>query len=371
SGGLDSRLIAAVCEAPPLCITMHSHPGYEVRTARRVADALGCEHQFVQLPPDYPLARVTDGALISDGMGSFHHAQFLYLADMLAERGTDLLLSGTYLELLFSDTLLPKRRMRALGRGLRLPVLAPEDHFDVARFVWRRRALDRVPRVRELVHGDRLDRVLGELQQRIAAGLPPSPDGTSDVYDFATFIYFSHSCLNRSNLNVQATERLVPAPILAFDTELIDLFFTIPPQHRLLHRLYAHIFTTIDRRCRWIPYSNYGVPLFNSALLEFVAASISRTLTRGLCAGLRRISKAHGESLARRAWPRVATAMKDCPEWHNYLRGRLASSRLVDMGGVCGDALHRLVEDQIAGTDNRWGLVGNWITLEEWLAHYG
>jgi hypothetical protein len=221
------------------------------------------------------------------------------------------------------------------------------------------------------VKGDRLDHVVAQARQRIAAWVRSSADGAPNTYDSSTFTYFSHTASNLSNLTVLAMERLVPARILSCDAELMDLFFTIPPQHRLLHRLHTCLFTTIDRRCRWIPYSNLGVPLLNSALLEFFAASVARTTTRGLSAGVSRISKPHGEALRRRPWPRIATAMRDRPEWHEYLRERAACSRLVDMGLLCGDVLGRIVEDQIVGADNRWGLLGTWITLEEWLAHYG
>jgi hypothetical protein len=371
SGGLDSRLVASACDTHPLCVTMHNRLGFEVRTARRVASALGCDHQFLQLPPDFPLARVTDGSLLSDGMAGFYHAHFLYMSDTLVAQETDLLLTGVYLEVMLSDTLLPTRPLRVLGRRCRAPRLMAEENVDVPEHVWRRRAMHEVPAVRSALKGDRIDQVVGQLQERIAEEMPSPANGSPDVYDVVTFTCLSHACLNRSNPNVLSMERLAPAPVLTCDTELIDLFFTIPAQHRLYHRLYASLFTTVDRRCRWIPYANHGMPVFNSALLEYLAASVSRTFIRGLSAGLRRVSKAHGERLDRRAWPRIATAMRDCPEWHKYLRGRVESSRLADMGVVRGDILRSMVEHQIAGTDNKWAFLGNWITLEEWLAHYG
>ncbi|MGD8239546.1 MAG: asparagine synthase-related protein [Armatimonadota bacterium] len=371
SGGMDSRAVAMACATPPLCLTLHKHPGYEVRVARRVADALGCEHQLVQLPVTYPLERVTDGALLSDAMAAFHHAQPLYMADLLAERGTDALLSGKYLEPVLSDRVLARRRWNVLGRRWRLPILVPEQHFDLAQRALRRQSMDRTPGVRQLVKQEHLDQLEAQAHQRVLDWTGPLPEGASSLHEFVAFSHYSGRASCKCHPNVLAMERLVPSPIVTYDSELIDLFFTVPTEHRVFHRLQVCLFTAVDRRCRWIPYSNRGVPLLSSPLIEFLASAVSKTASRALCAGLRRVAPARAEILDRRPWPRVATAMRDCPEWHTYLRDRVASSRLVDMDLLHGDVLRRLVERQIAGTANNWGLLGNWITLEEWLSHYG
>ncbi len=371
SGGMDSRAVAMACPDPPLCLTLHKHWGYEVRIARRVADALGCEHELVQLPVTYPLERVTDGVLLTGAMGAFHHTQALYMSDTLAERGSDLLLSGKYMEPVLSDRVLPRQRRNVLGRRWRLPILEPEEGFDIAEWMLRRQSVERVPGIPELVKQEHLDELAAQARQRAAEWAGPVLESASSLHEFYAFNRYSNRSTSKCHPNVLAMEQLLPSPVVAYDTELIDLFFTIPTEHRAFHRLQVCLFTSIDRRCRWIPYSNLGVPLMKSALLEFVAAAVSRTATRGLCAALGRISPARAEMLDRRAWPRVATAMRDCPEWHTYLRKRVESSRLVDMGLVHGEVLRRMVDDQIAGTANNWGLLGNWITLEEWLSHYG
>ena len=71
-----------------------------------------------------------------------------------------------------------------------------------------------------------------------------------------------------------------------------------------------------------------------------------------------------------RAWPDIGEAMAELPKWHEQLRARVRSSRMVDMGVVDRDALHDIVEDHIARRADHTKILGTWLTLEVWLGQY-
>jgi hypothetical protein len=371
SGGLDSRSVAVSSAVAPLCFTMHTTVGYEVQTARRVARALGYEHEFVQLPASYPFALLTDGSLIADAQCSFHHAQGLYLADRLRDRGTDCLMNGWLLEILFAGRRLPTRTWKGLGLTWNLPVMQPESGFDIPSEVLTCLFTASLPKLRRVFTAERLDEVLSAARQRIARWLSQLDTGGASRYDLNDFVYLANMSCGHSFLNIRAIDRLVPAGLIAADTELVDLFFSIPAEHRLYHRLYSCLLTHVDRRCRWVPYSNTGVPVSDVMLLEYLGGRLHRKALRHVCSGLTRLCRGRDGKTEWSAWPRLTRSMRVQPEWREYLRARAVSPRLADMGVVSGDAIRRIVEDQIAGRDSSSSLIGAWVTLEEWLDHYG
>ena len=351
---------------------MHEHPGYEVQTAQRVAKALGHEHEFVPLPASYPLELVAEGSLIGDGMNAFHHAQALYLAETLAKRGVDLLLNGLTLDTLLSDFALPRRHWQLLGRQWPGPWLPPAAGLDAVGGVWQMWSLADQSCVRRLVKGGRLDEALGHAHERLVALLSTLEAGAADPYLFRVFGTIADASCTYCGIAMLAVDRLAPGRRVGGDTEVLDLFFTLPAQHRLSHGLYTSLFSQIDRRCRWVPYSNTELPVSRFfGPWESVAAPLQRALSRALEAAVSRVSERQARRFDRSAWPSPAAGVRHSPEWQQYLRGKVESSRLADMGLVSGDGLRDLVNELIAGRDEHWAVIGTWITLEEWLARYG
>ena len=370
SGGLDSRAIAITSAVAPHCVTLHTRASYEVQTARRVAEALGYNHEFVPVPANYPLALVTDGTLAGDGMHAFHHAQALYLAEVVRERGIGCLMAGSHLEILLSDRMLPHRELNVMGMKWKLPLLAPQAGFDPVEEILRGRpSADKTAR-RQLVGEERADAVFAHARPRITAWLSGFGADGAHPYVLHNFAYLSNWSSGTTYLNARAIDRIAAPSLPMYDTELIDLFFTIPPEQRNFHRLYACLFTQLDRRCRWIPYVGTGVPLSTSTLLEYAGSRLHRKVFRAAYGGVSRLWLGRDGRPEWSSWPRLHRAMRDHPDWHRYLKARAESPRLADLGVIPGDGIRRIVEDQLAGRRNSPKLIGVWITLEEWLSRY-
>jgi len=104
SGGIASRVVAAVASRPMPASTLGDRENREARTARRVAQAAGWAHRFLRRTPDH-CARILESAVeLSAGMVRFDHCQFLGLPDevhttcdaVFVEEPLDALFKGPY-----------------------------------------------------------------------------------------------------------------------------------------------------------------------------------------------------------------------------------------------------------------------------------
>ncbi len=369
SGGLDSRVVAAASPRPLACVTMHGHVGREVRTARRVASKLGWQHRYEQLPASFPLELVAQGSLIADGSDAFYHAQALHLEEWVRDEGVDALLGGWFLETFFSETDLVQREVSAFGRRRTVPLLAPIDGLDIAEWVWESRVGAHLGPLRQMASGERLAEVATDAKRRIRERVEELGEIPHNRQALATIALGGEASAHPTRTNMTTADRLAPAIMLVCDAELLDLFFEVPREHRLFHRLYSRMLTRVDRRLRWVPYGRTGVPVSNWTWGEYIAATACQAASwaaEGLAQRIR-VRPAQTKS----SWPRADRAVRCQAEWQRYLRRLVEGSRLVDLGVLEGDGLRRLVEDQIAGRRNCWTLLGLWVTVEEWLAHYG
>lgn len=371
SGGLDSRAIAATAKCDLLCITLHSMECYEVVTARRVARALGYEHMFVALARDYPLELLRGGALTGDGMHVYTNAQPLTLARALQARGVDRLLNGWMLDVPFSGLCLPAKSVSIAGKTLLLPVLVPEATFDVVQGFIEAHQVESPGTLGALL-GEQTARDAFELTKTHIASIAAAQSAyVRNKYDAADWLEVLGNAVKQADyLNVLAIDRLVPAAIPSHDNEIMDLYLRMPPYARFNQRVYSRFFHLLGRELAKIPYTSVGGPITNCVWWNW-ARTWWRKARREMCSAVNRRlgigdTEAHWSS-----WPEVGEAMRNVPEWHTCLRAYLKTSRLIDLGVVRADGLRTLIDEHLSGRRNHTQLLGTWLTLEEWLNHYG
>jgi hypothetical protein len=369
SAGLDSRVVAAASPRPLACVTMHGHVGREVRTARRVASRLGWQHRYQELPASFPLELVAQGSLIADGSDAFYHAQALHLEEWVRDEGVDVLLGGWFLETFFSETDMVQREVSVFGRRRTVPLLVPIDGLDIADWVWESRAGAHLGALRQMTSGERLAEVATDAKRRIRQRVEALGEIPHNRQALATIALVGETSAHPTRTNMTTADRLAPAIVLVCDTELLDLFLEVPREHRLFHRLYSRMLTRVDRRLRCVPYGRTGIPVSNWTWGEFIAAAAYQTASWATERLAQRVRTRPARTKS--SWPRADLAVRSQAEWQRHLRRLVEGSRLVDLGVLEGDGLRQLVEDQIAGRRNLWSLVGLWVTVEEWLAHYG
>ena len=134
--------------------------------------------------------------------------------------------------------------------------------------------------------------------------------------------------------------------------------------------MYAHMHPMLHPGLRRIPCTLTGVPLSRSIWWEFFQRKVWR-LGRTGAERARRAMKPEHQGVDRTPWPDPAETMRACPEWHETLRACAADSRLADLGIIHGDGLRAMVQDHLDGRARNHMTLGAWLTVEEWLRHYG
>ncbi len=371
SGGLDSRAIAATSDRRLLCMTMHQQECYEVATAGKVATALDSEHVFVRLPKTFPLELLKDGSLIGDGMYIYANAQSLMLRNLLGTRGIDRLLNGMMLDVYFSGLCLPARTVTLGRRQLPLPLLVSPKNLNVC---------DHFIKAHQTGTADTLDVMFGPgatsevielIEARVANVISQHEETVQSEYDAVDWLEALGNAVRQADyLHVLAIDRLVPAAIPAHDNEVIDAFLSTPPHYRFNQRVYARFWQLLSKDLRAIPYSSIGGPISTSVWWNW-ARTWNRKARRETSHSLRRLLHLAETRSGWGAWPDVGQAMRNCEEWHGTLRERASDSYLAAAGMVRGDGLRTLIEQHLEGKFDHTRLLGSWLTLEEWLRHYG
>jgi hypothetical protein len=98
SGGVDSRLVASTLRAAggqPYLVTLSDSENLEVRVARKVASALGGEHEVILRDPHWHLSNLTEAAFETSGSFVWIHGHFARAYEaVLSRRGVDAALTG-------------------------------------------------------------------------------------------------------------------------------------------------------------------------------------------------------------------------------------------------------------------------------------
>ena len=371
SGGFDSRALAAVSDVDMLCTTLHNVEGSEVATARRVAQALGYEHRFVEVPRSHPLELLEAGAIIGDGMLVYHSAQPLALRGTVETCGIDLLCNGCCMETNFNALGWARVTWRGLGTQVALPLLARLDIPSVpAAYMQIRHAADARTLSAVLAAVEWLD-LAASMEARLAHLMSENEQQVAHHGDAMALVDgVMHTCARRDYLNVIGIERLTAAGRPVCDTEMIDLFLATPPEYGFNRRMYAHMFRLLDPALRKIPYAATGVPLSTSQWWDFLNAKL-RKRDRSLRRRLWQLVRLRHQEVDRSAWPHPGPAMRECEEWHTVLGAHANDSCLVDLGIVSGDGIRMAIAQHLAGQANNTYLLSGWLTVEQWLRHYG
>ena len=134
--------------------------------------------------------------------------------------------------------------------------------------------------------------------------------------------------------------------------------------------MYAHMHKLLGPALRKIPYAITGVPISTNAWWEFANAKLHK-LGRLARRSLRRIATPNYEELDRSAWPYPGRAMRECQEWHEVLWRHANDSHLADLGILKGDGIRAVITEHLEGREDHTYLLDVWLTVEQWLRHYG
>ena len=226
SGGMDSRVVLGGFPSDdlPKCITVGGTQNNEVDVARALAAVVGAEHYFVQRPPNHYPSILTESTLIGGGMYSFQHGHFFGLD--IPE--TDLILHGHGFDYFFQGMYLPSRRRRVFGRPTHAWALATIGSDLVGQYMseakYRLKGVDSSSLALPALVAEAKDRLRADLD----SVLEPVAGSTSDLYDKWDYLTTSAPGRHYTYLNLLSAGSLAEQRSIAFDNDILDMYYSTP-----------------------------------------------------------------------------------------------------------------------------------------------
>ncbi|MDT8306346.1 MAG: asparagine synthase-related protein [Anaerolineae bacterium] len=355
SGGLDSRLLLALLgESQPLD-SFHTFswglPGCDdARFAAEVADALGSQHHFFALRPDWLRGMAEEAVRITDGMGNLVN---LHAGATLKEQ-------TEHAQILYKGF---------LGDAMAGFAQRPQHWADYSP--------DNAIRAHQLAHReqgvlifeqDRLDQTLtAAFRERVGDAVMESYRAgmaaarTAQLADQRIYYDYTQR-VPRHTLNGVLMVRSRAEVRLPFvDRDLVSLMLTIPPGFRYRRELMRNTFIRQFPKLAQIPVPDTGLPLIDCA--RDVRIRAQRLVRWHLNkAGLKRV-----DYLQRRPY-------KDYGTWfrtvlRDWVEDNLLSQRSLQRGYFEPEAIRGLVRAHMNGADHSIRL-GVLLSLELWQQQY-
>ncbi len=307
SGGMDSRVVLGGFSGgnAPHCITIGSTKNNEVEIAESLAKIVDARHSFVERSPSHYENVVAEATSTGGGMYSFQHGHFFDLD--IPE--TDLMLHGHGFDYYFQGMYLPSSRGRLLGRPTRSWTLDPIG-FDLAgQYIneakYRLKGLSPYSLLKHDLITPAEDRMRADLE----AVLKPISSTRSDSYDDWDYLTTSAPGRHYTYLNILSAGWLAEQRTVAFDNDILDIYYAIPTKLRHGTQLLAETIKELDPRLLKVRNANTNLRP-DLTPVKLTVSSWVRGARRRLGVGG---SLRPDPSMSDRSWPTDSEIIRNSP----------------------------------------------------------
>lgn len=276
SGGLDSRMVLAASDKKMVCFTVGDFENREVRTAKRIAQAKGCEHVFLKRKLDHYASLVNKAVEAGDGMYSFEHAHNIGFFHEI-RRKCEILLHGYALDSTLRGLYLPKRRLDFFGRKLvRFSLLNLSNRKLCDVFLKENSLLSKNPK--QLLVSSLANTFDELVTQSIKNLLEEAREKTTNPYNSWDYCIFSNLfAKDFSFLYLMSNRTFIDTRTIAFDNDLLDFYLELPPELRFGGRVYRKALRKISPSLATIPLASTELPPITPMFLEWIFLTIKTT----------------------------------------------------------------------------------------------
>lgn len=367
SGGLDARWVLAGARSAGhevSCVTLASHDNLEVGIARRSAQLANMPFRFIENLPGMLSAHFDDATLASDGLFTAPLNLFGALPDI--SRTHDVLLSGHGLDYTLRGYYLPCTMVRIAGSVTRLPKLRaiadgkPKTVSDSLRVGIDMRALHAVlsPTARD-----------GWEERRVGAmALALSTADIEDPYN--AWDAFVLHCLGRhyAYSDFVAMNSVIAHRAVAFDPDILDLYFSMKPSWRASGRMAHAAMTQLGPDLMALPDANSGLPakygFGTQVLLLFARAWARRVGLMSRPPRLADVTWTHG------SWSDLHQLLRRDPFFVERIKSLAQNAALLDTGLFESAGLKQIVAEHLSGRISHRKLLLELLTISSWLARH-
>jgi asparagine synthetase B (glutamine-hydrolysing) len=257
SGGLDARTVLAAASANGDtldCISVIARDNQETKMARAIAEAAGADFRL-QIADPAVLSSAFD-ASVEASHGIFAAPINLFGSlEPLAERH-DALFSGHGLDYTLRGYYLPCRRMTIAGGQMRLPVLSPVDTATPDAIANGQRVGIAADLAKNMLRSE----YAAEWEARRAVAVAAAMDGATFAapHDAWDSLILHAQGRHYANSDFVAMERKVPHRTLAFDSDVLDIYFSMPASWRADEWVARKALQILSTELADIPDANTG-----------------------------------------------------------------------------------------------------------------
>ena len=298
SGGMDSRVVLggfAATTTSPHCITIGNTRNNEVQVAESLANIVGSKHSFVERSPNHYENVFAEATSTGGGMYSFQHGHFFDLD--IPE--TDLLLHGHGFDYFFQGMYLPASRGNFLGRPTRSWTLDTIGYDLIGQYLneakYRLKGLDPYSLLKPGIAADAED----SMRTNLEMVLKPVSNRGSDSYDDWDYLTIGAPGRHYTYLNLLSAGSLAEQRTVAFDNDILDIYYSAPAKLRHGTQLLAETIKQLDPRLLKVRNANTNLRPDLSPVKLTVSSWIRGTRRRVGAGG----SLRPDPSTSDRSWP--------------------------------------------------------------------
>ena len=313
SGGLDSRIAAAVLGKPLKTISLCTTPNVETSMAARVANVLDLDHRVIQRTPYWYLDTVDAAALISSGDHLSKHAHFIVpVGDISAGDPAAAFYLGDLMEN-FSKHYFEPQGTVPLDRG-------PSElsNFLITHTPWAIADVSRVgshfnPYIRRALE----ERYFAAVEDVVQSVMSVSED-SADRLD--TMLRWIDVSVTYTHNMLTCMWPLAPERNLYCDNAVDDLSLHIPAPTKGAGRLHTWILWHLNKRLTFIPDVNYLFPPLAPQLCKTIIKKLRKQLGVTGHARIRRVIKSASGS-----WPHMYELYRHDERYRGYVETLLSN----------------------------------------------
>ncbi|MEE2842487.1 MAG: asparagine synthase-related protein [Chloroflexota bacterium] len=362
SGGMDSRaaLGGFTPDALPNCVTIGASENNEVDVARAVSATAGAPHTFVQRPATHYADILPQAVADGGGMYTFHHGHF-YGLDI---PDTDLILHGHGFDYFFQGMYLPSKRRSLVGQPTRTWALEPIG-FDltgeyIAKAKYRLKGIDTV----DLLDANVANDATGRLRADLDSVLKNINGETSEPYDDWDYLTTSAPGRHYTYLNLLSAASLAEQRTIAFDNDILDIYYSIPAKMRHGTRLLAETIKILNPKLLEVRNANTNLrPDLSPTRLTI--DSWMRGAKRRV--GIGRIATSD-PSDKDRSWPSEDGVLRNSPALQERLTDLRKSQNLDSLNIFDTAKINQLIDSFEAGNNSPATALLTLITIDEFIS---
>lgn len=255
TGGLDSRTLGGIIARQPLthpvtAVSMGFRKSYDVRYGAKLAQILGFEHHFIDVPSSYVADHAEEGGWRLEGALSAH-GYWSFELDPLLEKGR----TFTVTHGLLGDSLAGERSLTAK------PFIDGQTEDEAFNYLFRRffattfsdddlKTLFR-PSLYEATKGSTRQRILDTFRRY------PSPD----IYDRIAYTDLRQRQRQFTRQQIEIYGEFAHTRIPFADNDFVDFMYTLPHELREGKSLYKRMIARYLPETAAAPYTVTGLPM--------------------------------------------------------------------------------------------------------------